>query len=166
MSLDLSGGEWNVTGLSLNIAGSKRVLETHLTHYSLKLKLTTQNLGVDKTTMSVTETHTHNNGGNELEIGDDDSDGQEERLGGWDERHHQLPLLAWRSSPFWQSRWFRGLFLLYLSIFDFLKLWVVSDNMYSERERERERKEQRRKKKKKSNSVTNRLGIRTKMVTF
>ena len=54
--------------------------------------------------MSVTETHTHNNGGNELEIGDDDFDGQEERLGGRDEHHHQSPLLAWRPSPFRQSR--------------------------------------------------------------
>ena len=47
-SPNLSGGEWNITGLSLNIAGSKQVFETPLTHYSLKLKLTAQNLGVDK----------------------------------------------------------------------------------------------------------------------
>ena len=70
----------------------------------------------------------------------------EERLGGRDERHHRPPLRAWRPQPFRKSRRFRGLFLLYLSIFDFL-----SDNMYSEEERERgnsgERKEQRKKKK-------------------
>ena len=96
MSPDLSRGEWNVTSLSLNIIGPKRVSETPLTHYSLKLKLTTQNLGVDKTTEPVTETHTHNSGGDECEIKDNSFNGQEERLGGRDERHHRPPLPAWR----------------------------------------------------------------------
>ena len=135
MSPDLTEGEWNVTGLSLNIAGSKRVFGTPLTHYSLKLKHTTQNLGVDKPPCWWPK-HTpvtmvaRNVKSETMALMDG------ERLGGQDERHHRPPLWAWQPWPFRQSRRFWGLFLLYLSIFEFLKLWVVSDNMYLEEERE------------------------------
>ena len=63
-------------------------------------------------------------GGDECEIGDDDSHGEEDRLGGPDEFHHRPPLPAWWPWPFGQSRRFRGLFLIpdlyaFLSTFSF-----------------------------------------------